>query len=383
MKQKKPKATRAKASRKFCGCNFALVTPADGVPAAEASKVAATYKASGLNTRTTKAPKGVRVYAKAETAGTGDSCHSYYWELANIQTDTKRFQNRKSEFSEESVEKIVKNYDPNKMDPITIWKDPRNGVAYVLSGHSRYEAHKKLKFRYIPVRIFEGTEAQAIQYGKVDANRSGTPETLLEDIAAYSLQRDGDTARGIPPMPKDDLRNKWGKRYAQLEAYSYLNPKGKWLEILGQEARKQFPYIDMKASWVGLIRRVNPKITNAHENELFTFLMQGKGVQMKKDEFMAALEKVVTRLDWDPASPLNLDKAGKTGTYARADTAESQRRINDIDKELVEIRSRMRKSDLTIQEKQVLIAVVKRLMEEKERLERGISLTIKTQTSLF
>ncbi len=110
-------------------------------------------------------------------------------DIKNIFTDEKRFQNRKNAFSEDSVNRIIKavetgTFDWTKFDPITVWRDSKKQRFYVLSGHSRLAAFKKLSkqhsdFYEIPVKIFKGTEGQAIELART-SNTLATKETDVE-----------------------------------------------------------------------------------------------------------------------------------------------------------------------------------------------------------
>lgn len=311
-------------------------------------------------------------------------CFAIWFPLNQIHTDPSRFQNREGDYSEESVQRIVQNYDLNKLDPVTLWRDPNDGKAYILSGHSRLEAHIILKKSKLPARFFEGTEAQAVRYGRVDANRSATPETLLEDIAAFRLDRDGNEALNVSAMSREALKKKWGRDFNRLEMYSYLHPQGKFLNILRTDARKQFPYIENKAAWVGYLRKYYgaEKLTTQHENELFDYLFSPKGLAITKDDFFQKVNNEVTRLDFDPSTPLYLDRSGNRGTDARADTAPAQKRLREIARELEDNRKRRRLAN-TQAEKSAIDQLSKRLLNEKTQLEQGIQTLLRSQTSLF
>jgi hypothetical protein len=349
---------------------YALVSSPKGTTPKKAEKAAQAYEKAGLKTKVVKQPgnpKKERVFVEKPKEAKQEKVVAFgqVMPVAKIRTDESRFQNRRAAFSQASVNKIVRNFDPNKFDPVTVWEDPKNGWVYMLSGHSRLAAAKKLKLKEIPVRFFKGNESDAIVYARVDANRAGTAETLQEDIAAFTLQRDGDKKHNIPPMKKTDLRAKWGSKYNALEAYSHLNPKGKFLSLLGTPAEKNFPYIQNKAMWVGNLRRHFPRLTNAHEKEMFDYLFGKKGLAIKKEDFIELVNKSAGRLDFDPNKKLHLERGGLTGTNARADTRESQRRINEIEKELKELRSRMRLA-LTREEKDNL-AVDRQTAAEKKK----------------
>ena len=313
--------------------------------------------------------------------GSGD-CFAIWFPTAKIRTDEKRFQNRQGKFSQESVDKIVRSFDPNKLDPVTIWRDPRDGNYYILSGHSRLKAHVLLNKERIPARIFQGSEGEAIRYGRVDANRSGTAETIVEDIRAFVLDREGSEKLGVRKLSQGELKTKWGGNYYKLEQYSYLNPRGKFLEILGTPARKNFPYIENKAAWTGYLRKLYPRLTHAHENEIFDFLFSPVGMNMKKEDFFHKADLIINRLDFHPEAPLNLERSANRGTNARADTAPAQARLREIEKELAELKSRRRTAN-TIEEKKAIDSLVYRLLEEQKRTVRNITNMVQSQTALF
>lgn len=300
--------------------------------------------------------------------------------VSEIQTDTKRFQNRKTAFSQESVDKIVSNFDANKLDAIVVWQDLKDKKYYVISGHSRLKAHQILKKQNIPVRIFEGTEYQAMEYGRVVGNRSGKKETLIEDISAFKFQRDG------LGKSKKDLREDWGKEYEKLEFCSYLNENGKFLENLSSSAGKSFPYLEQRAVWVGQLRREYPQLTNAHENELFDYLYLDKKRPKEdgiiKEIFFQKVTLAATRLDFDPNRKLNLSKLEKTGINARKDTADAVKMMNDLDEQIKENRF-LYKTAKTQGEKNALMVEIQRDFEEKERIAKNIKLVVKTQNDLF
>lgn len=302
--------------------------------------------------------------------------------VAQIHTDTKRFQNREAEFSNESVQRIIRSYDPNRLDPVRVWKDPKDGKIYMLSGHSRLEAHRRLKKPMIPAVYFEGPEAAAIRFSRIDANRGATAETLLESVRAFVLDRDGDQARGIVAMERDRLRQKWGKEYNALQAFSFLDPKGKFLQTMNSQARKQFPRIEVKAMWAGQLRSRYPRLRNFHENEIFEFLFSQKGMDMKKEDFLRHFSAIVDRLDFDPDKPLNLHRSANRGTNARSDTGPAMVRLREIEQELSRNRSRIQTAT-TREERSALSQMNRRLVEERERLNRNVKQMVENQTALF
>ena len=307
-----------------------------------------------------------------------ESCFSLWFPTSQIKTDPKRFQNRESDFSEESVERIVKNYDLNKLDPVVVWRDPKTKEVFMLSGHSRLEAHKRLGKKQMPTKFFEGSENDAINFAKVFANRSGTPETLLEDIKAYKILRDKEQAT------KEELKRQFPRTVNLLERFSYLDPKGLFLSVLSDENKKQhFPNAELKAGWAGELRKMYPALTNAHEAEIFDYLFKDKdGSEMKKDDFYNLMGNKVMRIDFKSSEPLLLKDGLKTGTQARVDTAPAEKRLQEIRKELKELREQNRKAQ-TKEEKRFLQMQINDLEKEYQSTETGIKFLLDNQKGLF
>lgn len=254
----------------------------------------------------------------------------------------------------------------------------------MLSGHSRLEAFHRLGEPEIPAKFFKGTESEAINYAKVEANRGATKETILEDIKAYKLNRDGNSY--LPALTKADLKKRWGKEANKLEALSFLNPGGMFLKTLNNPTTAgEAPYLELRAIWTGQLRKDYPKMTNAHEDEIFRWLyIDGSdGYKLGKDQFQMEIESKVSNMFFDPNQALGLNKEIVTGLYARPDTAEPMKRLNDTIRNIKRIQSTLEKSDLTTEAAKALRQEIGMLMKEKERLESEIDTIQKTQGSLF
>lgn len=98
--------------------------------------------------------------------------------------------------------------------------------------------------------------------------------------------------------------------------------------------------------------------------------------------FFARVQQECARLDFDPEKPLNLEKTGKRGLDARADTAQGMEEIRAIEKELAQLRTLVRAVE-TPEEKRAINAKIQRYLADIERLERNIKSAVKTQASLF
>jgi hypothetical protein len=288
-------------------------------------------------------------------------------EISKIRTDVDRFQNRQAEFSEETAKAIAEHYDPNKFDPIVLWRDPQNGEVYVLSGHSRLEGLRRRGETDIPSRFFKGTEQEAQNFATIEANRLQNRETLAESVRAYQKAK-------TAGYTKARMKDLFGSNLNTLESIQHLDPKGKFMEILGQEnIVTEFPFVKRFASWVGQMReQFSGKMTNRHEAQLFKFLYQEgrKNIDLAKDDFFGLVKKNIDRRDWTPDQPLVLKRGEipSVGTRARADTGW-------IEKELERLRD-LKKIARTKEEIAVYEADIKKLSE-------GINTIIKSQGDIF
>lgn len=218
-------------------------------------------------------------------------CGAYYRLISTIKTDEERFQNRQNAFSELSAQQVAENYNPNYFDPIVIWEDKKDYEYYVLSGHSRFEGMKRRGETHILTREYVGTESEAINYSKIIANRSNNKESLIEDLEAFRLARDGN--ENIEPSSKSDLRQSFND-INKLDAYTYLNPKGMFIDALklDAEGNENFKKIKTFALWTGELRKVYEEITNTHENDIFNFLYSTEdNFRIKKDDFIKLIQE--------------------------------------------------------------------------------------------
>lgn len=326
-------------------------------------------------------PPAPSIFPTDEGARTSD-----VWSLpvSAIKTDTKRFQNRKTEYSEASVERIVNDFDANKLDPIVVWRDPENANIYVLSGHSRFEAHKRLGRDKIKARFFDGTESEAIRFAKVDANRAATSESLVEDIEAFRLDRDG--SAHVAPLKKAELKAKWKDKANKLEAYSHLSPLGQFIKTLSQPDLSQWPGIVNKAMWAGELRAMYPHLTDAHEDELFNYMFKTGGsaermLKMTKEDLFAKVNDRANSIRFDPDEPLALTKVS-TGYEARADTGPALARLKEIRKriEQIDLLSRQTESKTA---KAELANEKATLQREAEFIDKDIDFLKSAQNALF
>lgn len=313
--------------------------------------------------------------------------YAYYMPVSSIHTDPARFQNRDTEYSEATVSRLLAKFDVNQLDPIVIWRDPKARKVFVLSGHSRLEAHRRAGLKEIPVRFYEGSEADAINFARVQANRLATSETLREDIKAFKLMRDGNAGRGIKPQDDKALREQWGQQFGKLSAYSYLNPKGLALDTLTSDARESFPRIGTKAAWIGQIRRRFSALTNLHEDELFRFLfMNETGAKAERADVEEMVERRVNNPEFDAQKPLGIEDCKTCFQPKRRDTDNLQKELcalQDIQKMMNRKEFRALVESLTPETKAEIAAYSLRIASDVAKLEKGIETVVKSQNSLF
>ena len=228
--------------------------------------------------------------------------------LTDLYTDEKRFQNRKK-LNEEIVENIVNNFKPTDLDPLVVWYDEKQGKTFVLAGHHRYEALKRLEHKTVPVKYANDdypTEAEAIRYAKEISNANRTLEEPYERAAIYRKYRD----EGYSEKEINEKANIEGKNRSYILNLSCLNPKGSTMSTLVQFSQTQSKAdkneIERIADWIGQARRNAPELTNAHEQEMFDFLMN-KEASKRTSTKAKFLEYV--RACWNPfapSEPLNL-----------------------------------------------------------------------------
>jgi len=228
--------------------------------------------------------------------------------LSDLYTDEKRFQNSKK-LNEEIVENIVNNFKPTDLDPLVVWYDKKQGKTFVLAGHHRFEALKRLKHKNVPVKFANDdypTEADAIRYAKEISNANRTLEEPYERAAIYRKYRE----EGYSEREINDKAALEGKNRSYILNLSCLNPKGATMSTLVQFSQTQSKAdkneAERVADWIGQARRNAPELTDAHEKEMFDFLMN-KEASKRTTTKVKFLEYV--RACWnpfEPTAPLNL-----------------------------------------------------------------------------
>lgn len=312
--------------------------------------------------------------------------------VADLKFDTKKFQNREAEFSEASVNRIIDAvkegaFDWAVFDAITIWRNPENKKYYVLSGHSRSEAFKRLasmnaqaagrKFDRIPAKVFEGTEEQAKELA-LNSNTLSTKETDAERASYYRERYRKLVDEGLKPTAaKNELLNQArkneGDNAARIVYLSFLDPNGLTLDalkLLQNAPAQDKERIKVCASWIGHLKMQFPQLTLAHENELYNYLVTsgsyGKLVRNYAEfskRVSTAIEKNTEFGKFDASKSLNMFKnLGKSANEKRYDEqleklknewSEAERLY---EQKAAEFRTRQ-KSDKNITDEQILKAL--------------------------
>lgn len=228
--------------------------------------------------------------------------------ISDIYTDENKFQNRNS-LNKDIIKNIVENYDPDQFDPIILWKDPKSGSNYVLSGHHRFEAAKTLKLEKVPTRYKSVSEEEAIRFAREEANANRTMESPLERAAIYRNDRlNGKEEKEI----KDKAKKLELKNSNVVLNYSYLNPSGKTYSALESmqniSDKKSSSVTETIAEWIGQSRRFYKQLTDAHEDELFNFLTNQNGYEKLKNktDFLDKIDRAVNNIEFKPTKPLNI-----------------------------------------------------------------------------
>ena len=236
--------------------------------------------------------------------------------LPAINTDPDRFQMRDEDggagINEEFVQEAVDAFDETKVNPITVWKDPKDGKFYVLDGHHTREILSRVGEKSADVKLFKGTESKAIAFSE-EANAARRGVGPLDAAKVLRKARnEGATKKDIAAKAKKI----GGKNAKTFLAISHLNPKGQVMSALrSMQAAGEAELTNMMdmARWIGLARQSNPELTNAHEQEMFEQIRKdykNKNGYRTQQEFSALINnRTQTLAGFDYTKPLNLKQA--------------------------------------------------------------------------
>lgn len=297
------------------------------------------------------------------------------------------FQGRQHPYSEESVSKIIAEGFDKSNDPIIVWFDAEKEKYIVISGHSRWEASERLynsgkqpNLSTMPAKVFLGDQDEAVNYAVLESNRASTQEGFKSDLEAVrKMIAEGYNRSEMQKYIKPD------SYLDKLRNYTYLNPLGRFVEILGTTQETSFPYLRRNAEWVGIIRKqLGEKISNEHEKEMFDYFYASdkKGLMVKKQKFFDLINNKVSKFDYDPSQPLNL--LNIVSTSAITDPVNEQ--IKEINKQIDVWQKEIEKKRTNVvranrenmpemarkfnDEIRTLETAIQRKMEEKDKLNK-------------
>jgi hypothetical protein len=275
---------------------------------------------------------------------------SFELPINEININKDEFQNREKDFSQETYNRIIDEGYNKKRDPIVVWRNPEDDKFYILSGHSRFAAANylhdsgKQDLSTLPVIELKGTKDEAIEYATIRSNREQSKETLKEDISAYQ------NAIKLGYNRQMLLKYFNPESYLQkLKDFSFLNPKGRFMEYIDTDQENSFPYLRRNAQWIGVLRRNYPNLSNAHETEIFNFIYTSNSgaLQMEKKKLEGLIEKRAGNMYFNPDEPLHLDRASKVSNEAAK---------NPVIELIKEVNARIDERANEIRKKQELIA---------------------------
>jgi hypothetical protein len=227
--------------------------------------------------------------------------------VSTITIDKKRFQNR-SKLNQTVLNSIVENYNPTILDPLIVWKE--KGKTFLLAGHHRLEATKIKKIKNIAVKYFTGTEAEAINFARVESNANRSLETPIERAKIYrEFLENGESKANILEKAKKIE----GKNANYIINLSYLKPNGVVianLEALENADKQNIAIIEKVADWIGqAFRNYHTLLTSSHEKEMYDFLVSKDSLRIKtKVEFLQKINSIVSAFDYKSANILNLKR---------------------------------------------------------------------------
>ncbi len=264
--------------------------------------------------------------------------------LDQIFHDLENFQNRKKEYSEHSVDNIVKavldgKFDLRIFNPLVLWKDEKDKKLYILSWHSRYEAFKRLStqykdhkqvkkffeqhqydFTHIPALVMDDVSFEDAKFIALTSNALATIETDTERAEIYrSFRKLGKNKKFIEEFGRKCEKS----NRSRVDAYSYLNPDGMMIQLLDMFANNtdENAIIKRIAVRIGNIRKKHPELSNTHEEELYTRLFNKGwygnqiGQIHTQQKFIDVVEKHISRVDLFNDEYLNINNI-KTLSFA-------------------------------------------------------------------
>ena len=277
--------------------------------------------------------------------------------LEKLTTSLKDFQGRAKEYSQQTYDRIVneaKNGTLNlsSIPPIQIWRDPKTNNFIILAGHSRTKAftdlangniefsekYTKSDFKNINSQIVEAETLQEAQKIAQESNQ-GAVQTVV-DNAKYVRESLLPTFANRS-QAKSKLSALYGMAWVKIHALANLNPKGKAMQMLKQfqDALESKSYRDAEtiAEWTGKARAEFKNLTNAHEDEIFEYLLKNDKVKTYQ-EFSQLLNNRVNGIqEFNQNEPLNFENKVGRGS----NEVEIVKQIQDLKNRETQIKNRI------------------------------------------
>lgn len=187
--------------------------------------------------------------------------------IDTIRVDPDRFQFREGGVDPRNVQRIVDEFDERMLDPLQVWRDPESGELFLLSGHHRLEALRQMGREQVPVRIFEGDEAAAID-AATRANMRDAQTTLLDEMKSFRYSAEqGKTAAEIAKPA--------GRRQSYVEQVLAL-------DRLGLQAAR---IVDQSPAWLPVAARYARFIDVApeHAREAFAPRVANRFIEFREN----------------------------------------------------------------------------------------------------
>lgn len=235
--------------------------------------------------------------------------------LPAINTEPETFQMRDEDatgIDEEFVADAVDNFDENKVNEITVWKDPKDGKFKVLDGHHTLEILKRVGKKTAKVKIFKGTKKAAVELSE-ELNAARREVNAFDAVKVLRKLRDSGASKKELAAKAKKVGKKNAKDYLKM---SYLNIKGKVMKALKatQNSPDSYAQAEKFARWIGAARQKWPTLTNQHEDEMWNYLeefAERKKITNEND-FLDIIADRGMLGDFTGSQSLNLKKAGVT-----------------------------------------------------------------------
>ncbi len=229
-------------------------------------------------------------------------------EPANLQTRTDV--DPKTGYNERRVQAIMDTFDPQRVDPIILWVDPEDGRTKVLNGHHTLEVLKRQGYKDVEVRFYKGTREEAKRASQVWNDQAAQNDNVSRAATAREMRNEATSKTAA----EKEIKSRYGNDGATVYALSFLDPKGRVLRDIGSfktASPEELNNLTKIAKWIGEARRAWPKLTDAHEQEMYDDLRANinKGNRDSSLKFQQFLSKRIDVLDFDPSKPLNLKDA--------------------------------------------------------------------------